>query len=85
MLVIALTYIGDLFAGVWLLFTGLQLPTETQSLSSLVFWFAAWVLCYLAYGRSKVIGFVLVGFTVVLTVPIIAAVFHLALLLAPGA
>ena len=78
-LVVVLLYIGDLFLGVWLLFSGLNLTTPYVSLSSILNWAGAWVLCYFAYRRSKTFGYTLVALTVILTVLIIAGVFLLAL------
>jgi len=78
-LVIVLLYIGDLISGGWVLLYGLSLPTANVAVSSLLFWFGAWILCYLGYRRSKNFGYVLITLTIVLTVLIIAGVFLLAL------
>ena len=80
-LTIVLLYLGDLVSGVWLLFSGLNLATPYVSLSSILNWVGAWVLCYFAYRRSKAFGYVLVALTVVLTVLIIIGLFFVAVFL----
>lgn len=77
--IVVLLYVGNLVLGVWLLFSGLQLPTANVSLLSLLDWFGAWFLCYLAYRRSHTFGYVLLALTVASTLLILAAVLLLAL------
>jgi hypothetical protein len=78
-LVVVLLYIGDLISGGWVLFYGLSLPTANVAVSSLLFWFGAWALCYLGYRRSKSFGIALVIVTIVLTLLIVALVVFMAL------
>ena len=73
---VVLLYVGDLVAGVWVLFTGLP---ATVAPSSFLFWLGAWALCYIAYRRSKNLGYALTALTVILTVLIIVGVFLIAL------
>ncbi len=76
---VVVLYLGNLGLGVGLLLTGFSGSTFSTNpciaLSSILDWVVAWVLCYLAYRRSHTFGYVLLGFTIALTILFLVALF----------